>query len=239
MDAIIVHFDHHGDINYLVNGEAVRLFIVDERAPHDRVFEWLPRNGPGEIIAMLGESEIGNNQDARHEAVAHFINNALAGKPHLRAVEAAPPDPHPLPPPRLPHAREQDGPVVAVPGQGLAGWGDDDATHAPMLGGRDEQEVVMLSDELRADGWIEHDGGDCPVLPGMAVQIAMRGGGYNSSGESGAAGFHWDHKGYSGDIIAYKLDHEGAERNERRLRSEVERLQQQLSNVVAAIAAYT
>lgn len=37
---VIVHFDEDGELDYHVCGKDVRLFIVDGRAPHDRVYEW-------------------------------------------------------------------------------------------------------------------------------------------------------------------------------------------------------
>ena len=69
----------------------------------------------------------------------------------------------------------------------------------------------MLTDEQRADGWIEHDGGECPVEPYTFVTVQFR------SGKNGTApALHWvdrwsnrwEAKGpfRSEDIIAYKLE---------------------------------
>jgi hypothetical protein len=89
MGVVIVRFDDSGELSYHAFGET-RLFIVDERCPHDRVYEWLPR-GPIEELRELipQDAEIGSNQDDRHQAIAHMVHSYLDGTPHLRAV------PHP------------------------------------------------------------------------------------------------------------------------------------------------
>lgn len=90
-NTVIVRFDEHGEMTYLVNGEHVRLYIVDERAPGDRVYEWLPRNSDDEIAAVVPVGEtIGNSKDERHEVLAHRIRSAQAGVRHLSAVEEPP-----------------------------------------------------------------------------------------------------------------------------------------------------
>lgn len=72
---VIVHFDDDGQLSYHVAGdERVRLFIVDERAPRDRVYEWTSRCGSDEIGSILGSDPIGSSQDARHAALAARIN---------------------------------------------------------------------------------------------------------------------------------------------------------------------
>lgn len=90
--AVIVRFDEDGEINYhVIGGEAVRLFIVDERAPHDRVYEWLPRDEASVLREIIpAGTEIGSNQDERHEAVAAKVTARLAGKSHLSIVEPRP-----------------------------------------------------------------------------------------------------------------------------------------------------
>lgn len=85
--AVIVRFDDDGELSYHVCGEAVRLFIVDERAPNDRVYEWLPRCDASEISEIIpDETEIGSNQDERHQAIAHVVRSITEGKSHLSVV---------------------------------------------------------------------------------------------------------------------------------------------------------
>lgn len=87
---VIVHFDEDGQINYRVFGdERVRLFIVDDRAPNDRIYEWLSREAPAELRALIPEgADIGSSQDERHAAIAARINAMQDGRRHLAAVSS-------------------------------------------------------------------------------------------------------------------------------------------------------
>lgn len=88
MNTVIVHFDTEGDMSYYVNGEQVRLFIVDERSPHDRVYEWLPRCDVAQIAGVIpDDSVIGSDQDERHAAITHAVEALIAGKPRLEVVK--------------------------------------------------------------------------------------------------------------------------------------------------------
>jgi hypothetical protein len=85
---VIVRFDEYGEQTYhVIGGEAVRLFIVDERCPNDRVYEWLPRDPADEIKAILKDDPIGSSQDERHPAIAAKVLAFVDGKPHLSVVE--------------------------------------------------------------------------------------------------------------------------------------------------------
>jgi hypothetical protein len=85
--AVIVRFTETGELDYLVSPDArVRLFIVDERCPNDRVFEWTRRVEPAAIVEMLGNSEIGHSKDERHPAIAHVIEAYMDGRPRLSVV---------------------------------------------------------------------------------------------------------------------------------------------------------
>lgn len=86
--AVIVRFTQEGELEYLVSpDERVRLFIVDERCPNDRVYEWTQRVAPSEIVAVLGDDPIGHSKDERHAAIAHVINAYVGGKPRLSVVK--------------------------------------------------------------------------------------------------------------------------------------------------------
>lgn len=64
----------------------------------------------------------------------------------------------------------------------------------------------MLTDEQRADGWIEHDGGVCPVAGGSMVEVMCRG---LDTAIDVAAAWWWGRnptKELSFEIIAYKLE---------------------------------
>lgn len=68
----------------------------------------------------------------------------------------------------------------------------------------------MLTDEMRAQGWIEHDGGPCPVDGGSRPTVMFRDGKVRTNNA-----YLWDHGQFSWwehaeplrrqcDIIAYK-----------------------------------
>ena len=76
-----------GDVEYYVSGERVRLLLIDERAPSDRVYEWFPRVKPWDIADLIGDSSIGSSQDARHPAIKHQVESLLEGKPALLIVK--------------------------------------------------------------------------------------------------------------------------------------------------------
>ncbi len=86
--AVIVKFDKNGDIGYRVFGdEDVRLFIVDERAPNDRVYEWTQRADLATFREIIPSgTEIGSSQDARHPAIEARIKAYEIGEAHLRPV---------------------------------------------------------------------------------------------------------------------------------------------------------
>lgn len=85
---VIVRFDEQGEQTYHVIGdEAVRLFIVDERSPNDRVYEWTRRDTADKIKEILGNDQIGSSQDKRHAAISHKVLAAIAGKPHMEVVK--------------------------------------------------------------------------------------------------------------------------------------------------------
>ena len=87
--AVVVRIDERGEYSYHVfGGDSIRLFLIDERCPHDRVYEWLSRDSADEFRQLIPEgSEIGSSQDERHEAVANVITSHQEGRPHLRVVE--------------------------------------------------------------------------------------------------------------------------------------------------------
>ena len=83
---VVVHIAEDGAFRYLVHGEA-RLLIVDERAPHDRVYEITDRVSAQEIADVLRDDAIGSRNDDRHEATSARILTFISGRPHLRVVE--------------------------------------------------------------------------------------------------------------------------------------------------------
>lgn len=85
---VIVRFDEKGDPDFIITGDApVRVFVIDERAPNDRVYELMNRAAKEEAIEAIGDSEIGSNRDERHAAIAHKINALIDGKPRLQVFD--------------------------------------------------------------------------------------------------------------------------------------------------------
>jgi hypothetical protein len=85
---VAVHYDEQGEISFHVfGGDEVRLFIVDERAPNDRVYEWTQREPVAGFRDLVPEGcEIGHSEDDRHAAIAHVVESYVSGKRHLRAI---------------------------------------------------------------------------------------------------------------------------------------------------------
>lgn len=98
-NVIVIAHIAEGEISpiYHVIGEGVRLFVVDDNHPGDRVFEWLSRSPEGVIGELIPEgSLIGNSQDQRHAAVTNSIDALVHDRPRFALVPdatAATPDP--------------------------------------------------------------------------------------------------------------------------------------------------
>lgn len=73
---------------------------------------------------------------------------------------------------------------------------------------RDQYEAALAA---KNDGWIDWAGGECPVDGAAFVEYKMRSG---DVGNDDAHILRWDHKQYSGDIIAYRL-HQPQDANSR------------------------
>lgn len=89
----------------------------------------------------------------------------------------------------------------------MSGFLDNDENHAA------HNKVVRAWVELRdreiSDGWIEWNGGECPVLDCVRVDVRFRDGREVKNRDPG--GWNWDHVPSphrlhpAGDIIAYRL----------------------------------
>ena len=80
---VVLRFDENGEQTYHVIGDKIRFFIVDDRVPHDRVYEWLDREDADEIKAILGGDRIGSKQDGRHAAIRNAILSDLECRARL------------------------------------------------------------------------------------------------------------------------------------------------------------
>jgi hypothetical protein len=87
MSTVIVHFDEDGELLYHVCGDNVRLFIVDERSPNDRVYEWLSRQPEPDVAAIIGDGPIGSKDDSRHAAIEAKIVALVEGRKPFSLVD--------------------------------------------------------------------------------------------------------------------------------------------------------
>lgn len=84
--SVIVHITEDGGYSYLVSGD-VRVFVVDERAPSDRVYELTDRCDEDEIVTLLRDDPVGSKNDSRHAAIEAKILAHVKGRPHLEVVK--------------------------------------------------------------------------------------------------------------------------------------------------------
>lgn len=85
---VIVHITDESGIatSYLAHGD-VRLFVVDENVPNDRVYEMTERQTIEEIRAIVPEdAPIGSKNDARHPALEAAILAHVEGRPRFSIV---------------------------------------------------------------------------------------------------------------------------------------------------------
>lgn len=88
---VIVHITDESrcPTDYAIHGD-VRVFVVDENCPHDRVYEMTRREKIERIREIIPEGcEIGSQHDERHTAIEAKIDAYLDGRKHL-SVAAAP-----------------------------------------------------------------------------------------------------------------------------------------------------
>jgi hypothetical protein len=62
---------------------------------------------------------------------------------------------------------------------------------------------MTLTEQMKADGWIEHDGGPCPVPPKTYPALMFRCGA-KEQGIDRSDWCDWTHDGSLTDIIAYR-----------------------------------
>lgn len=83
----LIRFDEMGEMQLGIFGQGVRLVVIDERAPHDRVYEVTHREPLKALNRLVSPDEpIGHANEARHEAMVARMTALFAGKPHLQVV---------------------------------------------------------------------------------------------------------------------------------------------------------
>jgi hypothetical protein len=83
----VVRWTDDGEMQLGIFGDGVRMLVIDERSPHDRLFEITHREPLRALDALVpAGSEIGHRDDDRHDAMVERMRSLFEGKPHLTAV---------------------------------------------------------------------------------------------------------------------------------------------------------
>ena len=83
--AAVVQYDERGEVRFFItHGET--MLIIDERTPHDRVFQITRTMHPDELALILRGSAVGSAKDERHAAVVARVEELFSGKPRLSVV---------------------------------------------------------------------------------------------------------------------------------------------------------
>jgi hypothetical protein len=89
---VCVHFDEHGFVKFLVNRPNVRLLVIDERAPNDRVYEMGMADAyvtDEEITKLIGVDRVGRLGDmpVTEAKISALINgDPIPERPALSVV---------------------------------------------------------------------------------------------------------------------------------------------------------
>lgn len=82
----IVHINPDGS-TYYAKTEGVRLFVVDERTPADRVYEISTTATTQEVEEVLGDDPVGCRGDGSPAEVrAHKAASMIEGRSHLTVI---------------------------------------------------------------------------------------------------------------------------------------------------------
>lgn len=80
-NTVIVRFTKTGDIEYLVNGENVRLLIISELTPLNRVYEYGTEITMRQVNDLLGNSIIASKNDVRSSRLKGDFTNPFTNRP--------------------------------------------------------------------------------------------------------------------------------------------------------------
>jgi hypothetical protein len=73
---------------HVIGGDEVALFVVDDNAPNDRVYEVLSRSNKAILNVFIPEgTPIGSMNDERHEAISNSINSLIEGRPRFDVID--------------------------------------------------------------------------------------------------------------------------------------------------------
>jgi hypothetical protein len=86
MQRVLILTNPDGTFEVVTDQPAV-VIVVDESAPHDRLFQLTNAHTVGGVDAILGADTIGSVEDDRHEAIKGVVLSHIANKPHLKLVD--------------------------------------------------------------------------------------------------------------------------------------------------------
>jgi hypothetical protein len=73
---------------HVIGGDDVALFVVDDNAPNDRVYEVLSRSDKSIVTELIPEGTvIGSMNDERHEAISNAVNALIEDRPRFGIIE--------------------------------------------------------------------------------------------------------------------------------------------------------
>lgn len=83
----LLRWTEDGELQLGMFGDGIRMLVIDEQVPHDRVYEVTHREQLHALDALIPPgTEVGHAGDERHEALVARMTALFNGKPHLRAV---------------------------------------------------------------------------------------------------------------------------------------------------------
>lgn len=83
----LLRWTEDGELQLGMFGDGIRMLVIDERVPHDRVYEVTHREQLHALDALIPPgTEVGHADDERHEALVARMTALFNGKPHLRVV---------------------------------------------------------------------------------------------------------------------------------------------------------
>lgn len=83
----VLRWTEDGELQLGIFGDGCRMLVIDERCPHDRVYEVTHREPLNALASLVPpDAEIGHRDDDRQEALVARMTALFDGKPHLQAV---------------------------------------------------------------------------------------------------------------------------------------------------------
>jgi hypothetical protein len=83
----MLRWTEDGELQLGMFGDGVRMLVIDERCPDDRIYEVTHREPLSSLDLLVPPgSEIGHRNDDRHAALVERMTALFEGRPHLAIV---------------------------------------------------------------------------------------------------------------------------------------------------------